>query len=138
MVMSLSVSKLFFSVCLFCFDFFVCFWLRWVFVAVPGLSLVVASRGYSSLWCVGFSLQSMGSRCTGFSSCSTRAQKLQHTGPTACGLQQLQHGDSVVAERGLKSAGSVAVVHGLSCSAACGILPDQGFNLCPLHWQVDS
>ena len=21
---------------------------------------------------------------------------------------------------------------------ACGILPDQGSNLCPLHWQVDS
>ena len=25
-----------------------------------------------------------------------------------------------------------------SCSAACGILPDQGSNLCPLHWQVGS
>ena len=30
------------------------------------------------------------------------------------------------------------VVHGLSCSAACGIFPDQGSNPCPLHWQVDS
>ena len=30
------------------------------------------------------------------------------------------------------------MVHGLSCSAACGILPDQGSNPCPLHWQVDS
>ena len=51
------------------------FWLHWVFVAVHGLSLVVASRGYSSLWCVGFSLwwllllQSIGSRHLGFSSC---------------------------------------------------------------------
>ena len=25
-----------------------------------------------------------------------------------------------------------------SCSAACGILPDQGSNPCPLHWQADS
>ena len=25
-----------------------------------------------------------------------------------------------------------------SCSAVCGILPDQGSNPCPLHWQVDS
>ena len=33
------------------------FWLRWVFVAARGLSLVVASGGYSSLWCAGFSLQ---------------------------------------------------------------------------------
>ena len=27
---------------------------------------------------------------------------------------------------------------GLSCSAACGIFPDQGSNPCLLHWQVDS
>ena len=30
------------------------------------------------------------------------------------------------------------VAHGPSCSAACGILPDQGSNPCPLHWQADS
>ena len=33
------------------------YWLRWVFVAVRGLSLVVASRGYCSLRCTGFSLR---------------------------------------------------------------------------------
>ena len=46
------------------------FWLCWVFVAVLGLSLVVASGGPSLLWCAGFSsevwwlllLQSRGSR----------------------------------------------------------------------------
>ena len=35
--------------------------------------------------------------------------------------------------------GTVVVVHGLSCSTACGIFPDQGSNLpllCLLHWQV--
>ena len=32
---------------------------------------------------------------------------------------------------------SVVVVHGLSCSIACGIFPDLGSNLCPLHWQAD-
>ena len=37
-----------------------------------------------------------------------------------------------------RRAGSVVVVHGPSCSAACGILPDQGSNPCPLHWQADS
>ena len=52
--------------------FFLCvlfciFWLRWVFIAARQLSLVAVSRGYSSLWCAGFSsqwlllLQSMGS-----------------------------------------------------------------------------
>ena len=35
-------------------------------------------------------------------------------------------------------AGSVIVAHGPSCSVACGIFPDQGSNLCPLHWQADS
>ena len=34
--------------------------------------------------------------------------------------------------------GSAIVAHGPSRSAACGILPDQGSNPCPLHWQADS
>ena len=52
---------------------------------------------------------------------------------------------SVVVPRGLSSCSSCAlerrlssVAHGLSCSAACGIFPDQGSNLCPLHCQADS
>ena len=43
------------------------FWLHWVFVAARGPSLAVMNRGYSSLWCTGFS-------CGGFS--SFRAQAL--------------------------------------------------------------
>ena len=55
-------------------------------VSTPGLHccvqafLIVASRGYSLLRCVGFSLwwllllRSMGSRYVGFSSCGTWAQ----------------------------------------------------------------
>ena len=104
--------------------FFFFFWPRWVFVAARGLSLVAANRGHSSLWCAGFSfwwllsLWSTGSRRVGFSSCGTRA--------------------SVVVARGLRSTGSVVVTHGLSCSTACGIFPDQGSNPCALHRQVDS
>ena len=45
---------------------------------------------------------------------------------------------SVVVTAGLKSTGSIAVAHGLSCSLACGIFLDQGLNLCLLRWQVDS
>ena len=63
---------------------FIYFWLCWVFVSVRvvsvrGLPLVVVSRGYSSLRCVGFSLRwllllwSTGSRHMGFSSCGTQA-----------------------------------------------------------------
>ena len=39
---------------------------------------------------------------------------------------------------GSRRAGSAIVAHGPSRSAACGILPDQGSNPCPLHRQADS
>ena len=39
---------------------------------------------------------------------------------------------------GSRRAGSVIVAHGPSRSTACGILPDQDSNPCPLHWQADS
>ena len=61
-------------------SFVIYFWLCWVFVAAPGLSLAVTSRGYSSLRWAGFShwwllsLQSTGSRLTCFCSCGRRAQ----------------------------------------------------------------
>ena len=54
--------------------------------------------------------------------------------PQAQGLQWLRQAGSAVAAAG----SAVLVVHGLSCSTACGISLDQGLNLCPLHWQVDS
>ena len=44
----------------------------------------------------------------------------------------------LVTEHGSRRAGSVVVVHGLSCSVTCGIFPDQGSNSCPLHLQADS
>ena len=56
------------------------FCLRWVFVALRGLSLVAVSGGYSSLPCEGFSLQwllllcSTDSRRMGFNSCGRWAQ----------------------------------------------------------------
>ena len=45
---------------------------------------------------------------------------------------------SVVEAPGLWSTNSVIVVHRLNCSEACGIFPDEGSNLCLLHWQADS
>ena len=47
----------------------------------------------------------------------------------------MQHTGSIVTTQ---DSGSVVVAHGLSCSAECGILLDQGLILCPLHWQADS
>ena len=100
---------------------FVYFWLCWVFIAA-GFSLVVASRGCSLLWCAGFSLwwllllQSTGSR--------QRVSVVAH-GLSSCSSQALDHC-------------SIVVAHELSCSVAGGTLPDQGSNLCLLHWQADS
>ena len=74
---------------------------------VRGLSLVAASGGHSSSRCGDHS----SSRCTGLS--LSRPLPLRGTGS--------------------RRAGSVAVAHGPSCSAACGIFPDQGSNPCPLH-----
>ena len=70
------------------------FGLCWVFSAACGLSLVAASKGYSLLWCAGFSLQwflllqSMGSREHGFQwlrleGSRAWAQELWHTGLVA-------------------------------------------------------
>ena len=42
-----------------------------------------------------------------------------------------------VAEHRLWGTGIIVAAHGLTCSAACGIFPDQGSNLC-LRLQVDS
>ena len=67
--------------------------LRWVFVDARGLSLVVVSGGYSLLWCAGFSsrwlllLRSTGSRCTGFSSCGSRALECRLS---SCGSRALE------------------------------------------------
>ena len=83
--LSASISRFFFLLSFFfflknLFILFIYFWLCWVFIAVRGLSLVAASRSYSSLRCAGFSLRwllllwSMGSRRVGFSSCGAWAQ----------------------------------------------------------------
>ena len=39
---------------------------------------------------------------------------------------------------GLGCTGFGSMAHGFSCSAACGIFPDQGMKLCLLHWKIDS
>ena len=74
--------------------------------------------------------------------CGVRAS---HCGAFSCsGAWALGTWASVVVAHGLSSCGSQALehrlsscVHGLSCSAACGIFPDRS-NPCPLHWQADS
>ena len=66
---------------------FIYFWLCWVFVSVPGLSLVVASRGHSSSWCVGLSL--------------SRPLLLRSTGSRRAGSVVVAHGPSSSAACGI-------------------------------------
>ena len=94
-----------------------------------GSSLLHA--GFLQLWRAGATLCccTRASHCGGLSCCGA---------PAPGALQQVQHVGSVVVAHGLQSTVSVVVAHRLSCSAACGIFPDQGCNLCPLRWQADS
>ena len=74
--------------------------------------------------------------CFAFLRCSEQASHCNSSlgragsGSTALGLQSswLPAPDT----------GSVAVAHRLGCPVVCGILPDQGSNLCLLHWQADA
>ena len=59
-----------------------------------------------------------------------------HSSPQCAGLSLSR--PLLLRSTGSRRAGSVVVAHGPSCSAACGIFPDQGSNPCPLHWQADS
>ena len=59
-----------------------------------------------------------------------------HSSPRCAGLSLSR--PLLLRSTGSRRAGSVIVAHGLSCSAACGIFPDQGSNPRPLHWQADS
>ena len=59
-----------------------------------------------------------------------------HSSSRCAGLSLLR--PLLLRSTGSRRAGLVVVVHGPSCSAACGIFPDQGSNPCPLHWQADS
>ena len=64
------------------------------------------------------------------SSCSAWAS---HCGGfSCCRAQALGARASVVSTHG-----SVVVVYGLICAMTCGIFPDQGSNLCPLHYKAD-
>ena len=67
------------------------FWLWWVFVAAHRLSLVVVSRGYSSLQCMGFSFSLSHFNvylfgCVGSSLCRVESSVVVH-GFSSCSTQ---------------------------------------------------
>ena len=83
--------------------------------------LVIFSCVGSSFLCIGLSLV---------------AASAGHSSSRCAGLSLLW--PLLLRSTGSRRAGSVIVAHGPSFSVACGIFPDQGSNLCPLHWQADS
>ena len=92
-IFSVIFATSLFVVVLFIYLFYyIYFWLRWVFVAASGLSLVAASGSYSSLPCAGFSLRwlllwNTGSRHVGFHSCGSRALERRLS---SCGSRTLE------------------------------------------------
>ena len=95
----------------------------------------------SSLLCASFSLVAASGGCSLVSVCCLLIEVASR-----CRARPLGMWASVVTAHGLSSYGLralehtpvVFVVHGLKYFVACGILPDQGSNPCPLHWQEDS
>ena len=126
--------------CCFQIIWFVYFWLHWFFFAVRGLSLVVSSGGnpISTSWfkvaahalALSTTLQAVGRR------------RLKEGSPFllfSCGVQASHfRGFSCCGTQALGTQASVVVALRLSCSMARGIFSDQGSNLCPLHWQIQS
>ena len=56
---------------------------------------------------------------------------LQSTSSRVRRRQEFRFAGSVVSALGFQRVGSVVVARGLSCPAACGIFPDQGWNHAP-------
>ena len=98
--------------------------LCWVFIPVQAFLQLQRAGATLQLWWESFSLWQL--------------LLLQSTVSRAHGLQQLQCVDSVFLVPRLQSTGSADVADRFSCSKAHEIFPDQGSNLCFLHWQVES
>ena len=81
------------------------------------LFILVALGLHCCAWAFSSCEQGLLSSCSAWGYCSGFSS--QSAGSRVLGLQQLQHS-------------------GFSCSVACKIFPDQGLNLCLLHWQADS
>ena len=98
------------------------FWLCLLFVDV---------WAFLWLWWAGTPLQSLAQPLVAVAPLLWRTAP-GHAGLTSCSMQ-VSSCDSWAPEHRL-----IAVVHGLCCSAACGVFPDQGLNPYLLPWQVDS
>ena len=103
--------------------------LRFIYLSLAVLGLQLLCTGFFQLQQARATLpwDAQASHCGGLSCRGA----LRHSAFSSCGkwAQQSQL-------LGFWSTGSIIVLHGLSCSKVCGILPDKGSNLCLLHWQA--
>ena len=98
-------------------------------------ALLVQLSQYSVFFCFFFLIYG----CVGSSFLCEGFLQLWQAGATLHrGAWASHHRSLLLRSTGSRRASSVVVAHGLSCSAACGLFPDQGSNPCPLHWQADS
>ena len=98
------------------------------------IHIIILAREDENLHFFFFFLAVLGLRfcARAFSSCGERGPLFTRCAGLSLSRPLLLRGT------GSRRAGSAIVAHGPSCSAARGILPDQGSNPCSLHWQADS
>ena len=71
--------------------------------------------------------------------CASFLQLWRSGATLCCGMPVSHRVVSLIAEHGLQDVrASVVVVHGLSCTAAYAVFPNQGLNPCRLRWQAVS
>ena len=116
-------------------------WVFWVvlicFIQIQCLIQTDTRLCLLRLRCVFVALQGL------FCSCGEQGLPCGRAGLLAALASLVAHGlqgtqASVAVVHGLWSTGSVVVVLGLRCPEACGIVLDQGSNLCLLQQQADS
>ena len=123
-------------------------WLCWVLVAacgilVPWLGIEPGPPvlGVQSLFIYLFMVE-LRLRCCvqAFPSCHEHGTTPPYLQDAVFLLQWLlwlqSTGSRVLVLQGLWHVGSGVVALRLTCLAAGGIIPDQGWNPCPLHWQI--
>ena len=98
-----------------------------------GLNLLFPFKDFFSYGYSGSSLAVTGGSCSSLRCAGFPSRRLRLLQTQALGARAL-----VVAAQRLWRVASVTVTQGLSGPLVCGIFPDLGLNLCPLHWQEES
>ena len=111
-----------------------CCWERWQLQRAGLGALAELQRGGLVFLKVYLFMTVLGLHCCTWASSSCDKWEL----PASRGARASHWGDFSCEAWAPGTWALVVAAHGLSCSAACGIVSEQGSSLCLLHWQVDS